>query len=320
MQALVSRSADTPLEWRDLPDRPLRADEVRVSVEAAGVNPVDWKMRELSLLGGVQRVLGPRGPFVTGVDFAGRVIDHGPLVTRVRVGDRVVGGTDFSRQQFGSYARTVQVREDQVTSLPEGVSVVDAACLPVAGVTAQMCLFDLGRLPRRDARDKRVLVLGGAGGVGHFAIQLARNTGAAVFAVCSARNTALVQRLGATPIDYGAGDAIDVARQSGPFDVIVDCIGSKTYPIGRCRALLTPTGRQVLVMPVPADYVQLAFTPRLLTVLGRANGENLAPLVAALANKTLEVVIDQRIPVDEAERAHQVSRAGRVVGKLVLVA
>src|SRR5258706_6219834 len=106
MRALVSHSASEPLAWAELPDRPLRPDEVRVEVRAVGVNPVDWKMRGLSLLGIAQRIVGASGPFVCGVDFAGVVLEAGSRVSEPQVGDPVVGGVDFSRRQRGSYPRT----------------------------------------------------------------------------------------------------------------------------------------------------------------------------------------------------------------------
>lgn len=316
MHVLSSPSSKLPLTWADLPDRPLRPDEVRVATRAVSVNPVDWKMREVSLLGFAQRIIGPRGPFVCGVDFAGEVIEVGAKAD-LKVGDRVVGGTDFSRSQRGSYARTVQVRATQVAVLPTEVSFDAASCLPVAGVTAAMAVRGHGGTQRRPG--SRVLVLGASGGVGHFAVQLARIDGAAVIVgVCSQRNMALVQRLGATPIDYGAGDALAAAGALGPFDVIVDAIGSATYPVRRCKALLAPGGVLVHIMPMPRDYLHLAIPGPVKTVLGRPNRQNLTPLVAHLSSGELEAVIAERIELGEAERAQAISRAGRVVGKLVL--
>lgn len=318
MRALVSRTASTPLAWADLPDRPLRPDEVRVQVAAAGVNPVDWKMRGFSLMSVAYALVGPSGPFVPGVDFAGVVTEAGAAVEGLRPGDPVVGGTDFSRRQRGSYARTVQVRANQVALLPPGVRLDEAACLPVAGVTAQAALFAAGGLVPARQPGARALILGASGGVGLFAVQLARNAGVTAVGVCSARNVALVRRLGALPIDYGAGDPLEAAREHGPYDVVVDAVGSAAYPVGRCRALLAKGGVHVLVMPLPRDYLQLAFR-RARTVLGRPTTATLSPLVEALAAGRLEVPIAERIPFDEAERAHQTSREGRVVGKLVLM-
>lgn len=318
MKVLTSSSHKQPLAWIEIPDPKLRPDDVRVQVRAVGVNPVDWKMRQGDLLGIAQKIVGPSGALVTGVDFAGEVSAVGAAVTDLKVGDRVVGGTDFSRQQYGSYARQVQVRADQVATLPPNVSFEDAACLPVAAVTAQMSLFTLGKL--QEKRDPRALILGAAGGVGHFAVQLAKIRGAVSVGVCSTRNVALVEKLGGIAIDYSHGDVFTQAAQHGPFDVIVDSVGSASYPVGKCLPLLKKGGTHVLVMPKASDYWRVALQGSVKTVLGRPNRAELAPLVAELAAGRLKVIIDQRIPLDEAERAHEISRAGKVVGKLVLVA
>jgi NADPH:quinone reductase-like Zn-dependent oxidoreductase len=319
MRALTSPSAQKPLAWVELPAPKLGDDDVRVEVRAVGVNPVDWKMRQGELLGIAQRIIGPRGPLVTGVDFAGTVTAVGADVHGVRIGDRVVGGTDFSRGQRGSYAAEVTVRAEQVAALPPAVSFADAACLPVAGVTAHRALFEVGHLSEKFSA--RALILGAAGGVGHFAVQLARLGGAMTFGVCSARNVPLVERLGGVAIDYGRGDALAAAAAHGPYDVIVDTVGSSTYPVGRCVKMLKADGVHVLIMPRAADLPRLALQARhVRTILGRPAGANLQPLVDALASGGLQVVIQERIPLGEAERAHQISRGGKVVGKLVLVA
>jgi NADPH:quinone reductase-like Zn-dependent oxidoreductase len=318
MKVLTSSSPTEPLAWAEIPERKLRADEVVVAVRAAGVNPVDWKMRQGDLLGVAQRIVGPSGPLVCGIDFAGEVTAVGAAVTDLKLGDRVVGGTDFSRQQFGSYASQVHVRADQVAVLPPQVAFDEAACLPVAGVTAQTCLFDIGKLDQR--QEPRALVLGAAGGVGHFAVQLAKLRGAVSVGVCSERNVALVERLGGIAIDYTKGDVAAAAAQHGPYDVIVDAVGSATYPIAMCLKLLKKGGVHVLVMPNPRDYWRLVLPGPVKTVLGRPGRASLEPLVAELAAGRLQVVIAERIPMAEAERAHQLSRAGKVVGKLVLVA
>jgi NADPH:quinone reductase-like Zn-dependent oxidoreductase len=318
MKVLTSSSHKEPLTWHEIPDPKLRADDVRVEVRAVGVNPVDWKMRQGDLLGIAQRVIGPSGALVTGVDFAGQISAVGEAVKDLKVGDRVVGGTDFSRQQYGSYARTVQVRADQVAQLPANVSFEDAACLPVAGVTAQTSLFTLGKLAEKP--EPRALILGAAGGVGHFAVQLAKIRGAVSVGVCSTRNVALVEKLGGIAVDYSQGDVFSQAAQHGPYDVIVDSVGSASYPVAKCLPLLKKGGVHVLVMPKASDYWRVMLQGAVKTVLGRPNRVGLEPLVAELAAGRLKVVIEQRIPLSEAERAHEISRAGKVVGKLVLVA
>lgn len=318
MKVLTSPSATSPLALTEFTEPKLRSSELRVAVRAVGVNPVDWKMRQGDFLGIAQRIIGPSGPLVCGVDFAGEVTAVGAAVTGIRIGDRVVGGTDFSRRQFGSYASQVQVRPDQVAVLPPTVDFAAAACLPVAGVTAFRSLFRLGKLDQKP--EPRALILGAAGGVGHFAVQLARLRGAKAVGVCSGRNVALVERLGGVAIDYGKQDVAAAAAEHGPYDVIVDAVGSKTYPIAMCLRLLKKGGVHVLVMPRPRDYLRLILPGPVKTVLGRPTGATLEPLVRELAAGRLEVVITERIPLGEAERAHTLSRAGKVVGKLVLVA
>ena len=138
MKAMAQQSwaQGEPLRLIELPTPEPRAGELRVRVQAIGVNPVDWKMRARGPLRLAARLVGPPPPVVFGVDFAGIVDAIGAGVTGVRVGDAVVGGTDFSRKQRGSYADTVVIREDQVAVLPAGFDMLVAGALPVAGVTA----------------------------------------------------------------------------------------------------------------------------------------------------------------------------------------
>ncbi len=166
-------------------------------------------------------------------------------MTGFAIGERVVGATDFSRNQRGSYAEQVVVRGDQLCKLPDPVSFESAGALPVAGCTAWLSLVEIGRLPAQ-SDGKAVLVLGAAGGVGQFAVQIAKLQGARAVAVCSSRNQELVRSLGAdVSIDYGQGDALEAARKHGPYQVVIDCVGG--YPAPGCRGLLAPGGRHVMV-------------------------------------------------------------------------
>ncbi|MGZ3424130.1 MAG: NAD(P)-dependent alcohol dehydrogenase [Polyangiales bacterium] len=308
----TSESGDAPLRLVDVPARPLGPRDVRVKVRAIGVNPVDWKMRSGGPLRLAHRFVGPPGPLVIGVDFSGEVIEAGKEAD-LPVGTRVVGGTDFSRRQLGSYASEVVVRDDQCASLPEGVSFDEAACLPVPGATALQA-FRVAKA----GKGSNVLVLGASGGVGLVTLQLARAMGMKTVGVCSTRNVALVERLGAIAVDYTKGDAIEAARAHGPFDLVVHAVGTATYPLDACRSLLSAHGVVALVVVRPADYPSL-IRPSVSSVLGRPTRANLEVLVRALANKEIEPLIEARIPLAEAEKAHQISRAGKVVGKLLLV-
>jgi NADPH:quinone reductase-like Zn-dependent oxidoreductase len=305
-----------PMALVERPTPEPRPDQVRVAVHAIGVNPVDWKMREMGPLRLAARLVGPPPPVVVGVDFAGVVEASGARVAGVRVGERVVGGTDFSRGQRGSYADTVLVRPDQLCPLPDGLDFEVAGALPVAGVTAWRSIVELGRL----APGQAALVLGASGGVGQLAVQIARHVrGGRVVAVCSGANAALVAELGADPVlDYEKGDALAQARPYGPYQVVVDCVGS--YSGAGCRALLAPGGRHVIVSgESPAAIAQLLVPPfSSKAVLGRPTGARLAPVVAAVAEGRVRVHIARRFALAEAEEAHELSRTGRVAGKIVL--
>ena len=317
MHVATSRSASEPLRLVELPPRSLGPRDVRVAVRAIGVNPVDWKMRSGGPLRLAHRFIGPSGPLVVGVDFAGDVVEAGPRAD-LKPGMRVVGATDFSRKQLGSYATEVVVWDAQCAVIPEAVSFDDAACLPIPGATAlRACsVASLAAIPRGEAN---VLVLGASGGVGLVMLQVARGMGAKTAGVCSTRNLALVERQGAVAIDYTKGNALEAARTHGPFDLIVHAVGSATYPLGACRAMLTPRGFVALVVVRPADYPAMIFGRNVKAVLGRPSRSTLEPLVASMAKGDLPVLIEKKFPLGDAEEAHAISAAGKVVGKLLLI-
>ena len=211
------------------------------------------------------------------------------------------------------------VDADQVAPLPDDVAFDVAGALPVAGVTAWMALTEY----RRIEPGRRALVLGASGGVGQFAVQLAKRTcGADVVAgVCSTKNLDLVRGLGADhALDYTAGDPLEAARAHGPYDVVVDCAG--TYAASRCRSLLAPGGRHVMVAGDSIGMMLQVVVPpfRSRAILGKPTRARLAAVVAAVAAKQLVVPISERMPLAEVEAAHAKSMTGRMTGKLVLLA
>ncbi len=319
MQLMAQKSwkAGEPLALVELPTPEPPADQLRVAVKAIGVNPVDWKMRESGPLRLASRLLGPPPPVVVGVDFAGVVDAVGSAVAGVRVGDRVAGGTNFSRRQRGSYADTVFVRPDQVCALPAQLALDIAGALPVAGVTAWISVVELGRLEA----GQKALILGASGGVGQLAVQIAKHVqNARVVAVCSERNAELVHGLGADVVlDYTKGDALGQARPHGPYQVVVDCVGS--YSGAGCRALLSSSGRHVMVSGDSIGAVGQLLVPPFSSkaVLGQPSRQRLAKVVEAVVEGRVRVNIAHRFGLADAEQAHQLSRTGRVTGKLVLL-
>jgi NADPH:quinone reductase-like Zn-dependent oxidoreductase len=187
----------------------------------------------------------------------------------------------------------------------------------VAGVTAWISVVELGRL----GAGQKALILGASGGVGQLAVQIAKHVqGARVVAVCSEKNAALVSGLGADVVlDYGERDALEQAKPHGPYQVVVDCVGS--YPGPRCRALLSSRGRHVMVSGDSIGAVAQLLVPPFSTraVLGQPDRKRLARVLEAVAGGRVRVNIAQRFPLADAEQAHQLSRTGRVTGKLVLL-
>lgn len=321
MRAMAQKSwgRGEPLTLVELSTPEPRDDEVRVSVKAIGVNPVDWKMRSKGPLRFAARLVGPPPPVVVGVDFAGVVDAVGARCSTFKPGQRVFGGTNFARKQRGSYADVVLVREDQLCPVPDHVDLTIAGALPVTGATAQLALMEIGRLEQVPPDARRVLVLGASGGVGQLAVQLARRAGAHVVGVCSTANVALVRSLGAHDvIDYKVTDALVEAGTLGPYQVIADCAGGYAY--GACRKMLRAGGRHAMVAGDSGrSMVQVLvppFTSR--AVLGKPTAPRLRAVMDAVAAGELQVAIAQTMPLEQAEEAHRISQAGRLTGKLVL--
>lgn len=279
--------------------------EVLVRVHAAGVNPVDWKV----CAGNLQARMPHDLPFVPGWDLAGEVIARGFGARRFDVGDGVFGYIRRPRVQHGAWAERVVVPECYLARKPATLGFSEAAALPLAGLTAYQSLHDAGQL----ARGERVLVLGASGGVGGFAVQLARVSGAGfVVALASPRNHDYLLDLGAqVALDYTRDDLVDALRMacSEGFDLIVDAVGGELPH--RVEPLLRAGGRLVTLIrhdPMPDGwrYVFVEPNARQLEILG------------AYAAAGLRVDVSTRFPLDRAAEALDAIRTGHTRGKIVL--
>jgi NADPH:quinone reductase-like Zn-dependent oxidoreductase len=292
-----------------------RRGEVAIAVAAASVNPADrFRVSGIPRLGRLAfGLLRPKVP-VLGIDVAGTVVAVGEGVTRWKIGDEVFGET------LGSFAERVCAREDRVAARPRSVSLEEAAALPVAGITALQAMRDAAKV----APGSHVLVNGAAGGVGSFAIQIARALGAEVTAVCSGRNAALVSSLGATHvIDYTREDlAHAIEAGATPYDAILDLVG--TVPLARCIASLSERGVYVSSVGRTGWILRAALRSLvsrkvkvLVTTTNTANLEALAQLVDAGA---VRPVIDRRFDLVHVPDALRYSATERTRGKsLVMV-
>ena len=298
-----------------------RGNKVLIEVRAAGVNPVDWRIRRGDLL--PLSTLMPRR--VPGRDVAGVVAAVGDEVRGFAVGDRVFAMLDGA--SGGGYAEYAVAGEDAVAAMPENLSFEEAAAVPLAALTAVQAIrealrevvrnaphaCDTGELARR-----KVLINGATGGVGTFAVQFAKISGAEVTAVCSAESAALARELGADHIvDY---EAEDFARHEEGYDVIFDVVGNRSF--GACRRALRPAGVYVTTEPGPRNFLsQVATIParkKARVVLVKPSGEDLSLLKQLFEAGRLRVVLDSVYPLEEAAEAHAHGETGHARGKIVL--
>ena len=323
MKAMVQREygLDVALELRELTEPIPGEDQVRIRVEATGLHPGDRHVMRgrpyvLRLMGfGLRR---PRQP-VPGTDVAGRVEAVGPGVTRLRPGDAVFGSTR------GALAEQVVAGADMFVRRPEGLSAAEAAVVPESGLTALRALRDLGEV----APGARVLVIGASGGVGTFAVQIAKALGATVTGVASARNADLVRALGADRVV--AYDAEHAPTHTEPHDVVLDAVGSQ--PIRDLRRLLAPGGVLVLVGGqggrmlggvgrFAGAAMRSPFVPqRLRPLIGgdEPPGADLEALARMIESGHVRPVIEREFSFHEAADAMRRLDAGHARGKLVVV-
>jgi NADPH:quinone reductase-like Zn-dependent oxidoreductase len=300
----------------DVPDAAPAVGEVLVRVRAAGLNPLDWKIRagHLRLVPLLARP--PRG---IGCDFAGDVVGVGGGAHARHVGERVFGSLPpFPRQ--GSCAELLTIGADRIAVMPAILDYREAAALPVAGGTAVQALDDHAHL----AAGQRILISGAAGGVGHFAVQLARHRGAHVTAVCSAGNVDFVRAQGADDVvDYGRED---VTTRNATFDVILDAAGAWTY-FG-CRRLLAPEGLYLgtsgstaaaVSTVVGGSLARLSSRQRAVSLALRAGARAWERLAVLAADGVLRPQVAPTIGFDGVAQAQRAMETGHGRGKIVVV-
>jgi NADPH2:quinone reductase len=294
----------------DLPRPKPERGEVLIRTLAAGVNPVDWKIREGQL---APRV--PHGfPLIPGWDVAGVVDELGEGCQRFRKGDRVFTYARKPHVQWGTYAEFVAVSERHVALMPPSLLFEEAAAIPCAALTAQQALARAGV-----SSGASVLVLNGSGGVGHFALQLARIAGARSIATAGPQNQEFLMSQGAEyAIDY-TRDALPEqvgARFPDGVDAVVDAIGGE--PLTASLAVVKPGGVIVSVVDVLDPESVGSRGIRFERISSVPSGEQLALFAAHAGRKKLRPHVRTIFPLTEAARAQEESRGGHVRGKLVL--
>jgi len=322
MKAIVQDRYGSPdvLQFRDV-DKPVAADnEVLVRVHAAAVNARDWHVMRGDPYA-ARMMLGFRRPKVKvrGTDFAGRVEALGRDVKRFRPGDEVYGEID------GAFAEYVCVPDDVVEPKPTNLTFEQAAAVPLAGNTALMGLRDLARVQP----GQQILINGASGGVGTFAVQIAKSFGAYVTGVCSTRNLDLVRSIGADHvIDYTRED---FTRNGRRYDVVFDLVGNRS--LTECRRALTPVGTLILsgggvskggslIGPVGliirGQLLSRFVRHGLLVLTAKPSRENLATLRELAESGKVTPVIDRTYPLSEAPEAIRYLEVEHARAKVVI--
>ena len=295
------------LELMELDPPPVAPDGVLVRVRAASLNPVDYKVREGSLAGAFPHHF----PVILGWDAAGVVEHVGPAVTWFKPGDAVYGYCRRQDLQYGTYAEFTTVPEGFLAHMPERLSFEQAAALPLAALTAHQSLERLGL-----RGGEHLFVTGGAGGVGHFAIQLALARGARVLATGSPASHDFLRELGAEPLDYDDPDVPARVREltdGGGADAAFDLFGGDG--LEQAFASLRQGGRLVSIATPPDKREHIESGYIFVRPSGFDLGEHITPLVQ---ENGLEPHISASFPLQDAAAAHEQLESGHVRGKLVL--
>lgn len=288
----------------DVPMVACEANGLLVRVVAAGVNPVDWKIRS----GAMAQQLPKKFPITLGQDAAGIVVEVGSASSDFKLGDEVFFYADF--MHGGTYAEYVAVAAAQVALKPHTVPFAAAAALPTAGQAAWTALFDTAKIER----GMHLLVHGGAGAVGSIAVQLARHQGVHVTATASGAGVDLVKSLGADDvIDYRQKRFHDIVKDA---DVVLDTLGGATQDAS--WGVLKKGGILVSTVMPPSPERAAAAGVRGAFVFTPPRGAVLAQLAALVDEGQLRLLVGQEFALADAARAHRLGESGTSRGKMIL--
>lgn len=312
----------------DMPEPTLQDDDVLVEIHAASINPLDLKIRD----GAFKLLLPYRLPLIMGNDCAGVVLRVGARVKRFQPGDEVYARPHQDR--IGTFAERIAIKEDDLALKPRTLSMEEAASIPLVGLTAWQALVEKGGLQK----GQKVLIHAGSGGVGTFAIQLARHLGATVATTASAANTDMLKRLGADiVVDYRKDDFSAVLKD---FDLVLDTQGGDT--LRKSLGVLKPGGKVIgIAGPPDPDFADasgaawfLKFVFSLLSygvrsaakrrdvsysfLFMRASGNQLSQIASLVDAGIIRPVIDRVVPFAATRDALDYAESGRAKGKVVI--
>lgn len=295
-------------ELMEVPNPEPKPHEVLIRVYASSVNPVDWKLRK----GNWRFLLIAKFPVILGFDAAGEIVKTGSNVLNFKPGDQVYCRLD--RKFGGGYAECAVTSEKTLSIIPENLLYEQAAALPLAGVSALQALRDKGKV----SVGKKVLINGASGGVGHFAIQLAKILGGEVTAVASARHEKMMEQFHPHHwIDYTRENFLQSGKK---YDIIFDVIGNKSFL--KCISVLNPGGVYITSLPRPKlllhKLVSLFISKKVKGFLMKSKGADLDMLSTLVKNGELKIMVDRVFNLSEIAEAHRYSETGKTEGKIVI--
>jgi NADPH:quinone reductase-like Zn-dependent oxidoreductase len=328
MKAFILDRYGSALRFGDTPDPELRDDEVLVQIHAAGINPVDSKIRD----GAFKLILPARLPRILGNDLAGIVLRVGARVQRFKPGDEVYASPPTDH--IGAFAELIAIREEALALKPSKLTMEEAASIPLVGLTAWQALVERANLKP----GQKALIHAGAGGVGTFAIQLAKHLGATVATTTSTANVDLVKRLGADVVVDYKKDAFEAILHD--YDVVLNSLDAAT--LEKSLRVLKPGGKLISISgpPDPAFAKQIGAGWPLHLVMGRlssgirkqakrhrvdysflfmrADGDQLREITSLIEGGAIRPVIDQVFPFERTNDALAYVETGRAKGKVVV--
>jgi len=311
MKAVIINSYGSPevLQYQDAQQPQIKRDQLLIKVHASSVNPIDWKIRK-----GMLRLLtGNSFPMILGFDVSGEVVAVGESVTQFQPGDLIYARLD--QLIGGAYAEYAAVAAKVAAPKPKNLTHEEAAAVPLAALTALQALRDEAGLQP----GYKVLINGSSGGVGTFAVQIAKAMAAEVTAVCSRKNIELVKSLGADrTIDYTQQD---FTQNTALYDIVFDVVGNRSF--AQCKDVLTQKGVYVTTQPLPASYLESLLTlpwpgKKAKVILLKPSAQDLADLKELIEADKVRCVIDRTYPLAETATAHAYSETEHAVGKIVI--
>ncbi len=292
------------LKLEDVPQPEPKEDEILIRVIAASVNPVDAAIRQ----GYLAQIIGDKLPLIPGMDAAGVVEKTGAKIGKFKAGDPVYAF--FTLASEGGYAQFVVAKESEAALKPKALSYAQAAAVPAAASTAWQALIETAKL----SAGQTVLIHGGSGGVGHFAIQIAKARGAKVIATASATNQDFLKKLGADQaIDYRKAKFEDVARD---VDVVLDTVGEDT--LKRSYGVVKKGGMIVSIVDDPDQATLDAHGIRGASIRSSPKANVLEELTRLIEAKKITPIVSQVLPLSEVAKAHEQIATHHTRGKIVL--